>query len=247
MKKNRRQIITLVSLALLSALVIVLQYFATFITILGENPALVLVPITIGAILFGPLAGAYLGFIFGFVVLVSGQAASYYSITIVGTIITVIFKGTLAGLFGGLVFNAIKKKNIFVAIIVACIVVPLTNSVVYRVGLVTFFIEKFKNDASAEGVSAFVYFFLSMSSINFVLELGLNIVLAPAISRICEIISNRLNLGVFDMKNNKIFKKDTLASEGANSTNGTNESLGNYDILFDDNESNKDKNNSENK
>ena len=66
-EKTRR----LTGLALLTAIVAVLQVVATFIKF-GPFPiTLALAPIIIGAALFGPKAGAYLGGVFGFVVLLA--------------------------------------------------------------------------------------------------------------------------------------------------------------------------------
>ena len=58
------------SLAVLTAVVLVLQLTGTTIRIpfLSTSVSLVLIPITLGAILLGPLAGAFLGFVFGAVV-----------------------------------------------------------------------------------------------------------------------------------------------------------------------------------
>ena len=71
--KTRR----LVALALFTAIVVVLQLLGSFIRFGTFSISLVLVPIVIGAVLYGPWAGAFLGAVFGLVVLLSGDAAAY--------------------------------------------------------------------------------------------------------------------------------------------------------------------------
>lgn len=200
MTKNKKQIIKLVSLAMLTAIVIVLQTIGSNIKFGPYSPALVLVPITIGAILFGPKAGTFLGLVFGIVVLFSGDAQLFYAISIPGTIITVLLKGALAGLASGLVFKALKNKNIHIGILLAALVAPVVNSVLFRVGMVVFFYDMLSASASSSNANTFVYLFLGLTGFNFILEFGLNLILAPTISRVCELVSKQLNLGVFDLK-----------------------------------------------
>ena len=60
-------------LAVLVALVVVLQTMSTLIGRLGGTPlSLVLIPIVLGGVMLGPLAGTLLGLIFGIVVAVCG-------------------------------------------------------------------------------------------------------------------------------------------------------------------------------
>lgn len=66
-EKTRR----LVGLSIFTALVIVLQLVATFVKIGSFPVTLTLVPIVVGAALYGPRAGAWLGFVFGAVVLIA--------------------------------------------------------------------------------------------------------------------------------------------------------------------------------
>ena len=66
-EKTRR----LVGLSIFTALVIVLQLVATFVKIGTFPVTLTLVPIVVGAALYGPKAGAWLGFVFGVVVLIA--------------------------------------------------------------------------------------------------------------------------------------------------------------------------------
>ena len=98
MPDTRRKFSTqsLVMCAILTAFVIVLQLMGSFVRFGPFAVTLVLVPIVIGAALCGMWAGAWLGLVFGAVVLITDSAA-FMAVSIIGTIVTVLAKGILAG------------------------------------------------------------------------------------------------------------------------------------------------------
>ena len=65
--KRKQSILYMVELAVLTAIVLVLQFTGVAIRIpfLGTSVSLVLIPIALGAMILGPAAGAWLGFVFG--------------------------------------------------------------------------------------------------------------------------------------------------------------------------------------
>ena len=71
-RSNHTRTARLTTLALLAALVVVLQTVASGIKVGPVPITLTLVPIVIGAILMGPKAGALLGGVFGAVTLIAG-------------------------------------------------------------------------------------------------------------------------------------------------------------------------------
>ena len=177
----------LVGVGLLTAIVIVLQALAVAIRPTGLfNISLVLVPIVVGAALYGYKAGAWLGFVFSVVVLIT-DAAAFMAISVPGTIITVVLKGTLAGLVAGLVYLALEK-NRYIAVILASIVCPIVNTGIFLAGCYVFFLDTIKGWAAAAGyASAGAYIILVMVGVNFLIELGVNIVLNSAIMQIIKI------------------------------------------------------------
>ena len=70
MKKTHEKILHMVELAVLLALVIVLQSIAGLIKIGPFSPSFVLIPIVIGSIVVGPKGGAMLGTAFGIIVII---------------------------------------------------------------------------------------------------------------------------------------------------------------------------------
>lgn len=175
----------LVGVGLLTAIVVVLQALAVAIRPTGLfNISLVLVPIVVGAALYGYKTGAWLGFVFSMVVLFTDTAA-FMAVSVPGTIITVIVKGTVAGLAAGLVYLALEKKNQYLAVISAAIVCPVVNTGLFLVGCVLFFMDTINGWAAAAGfASAGAYMIGALVGVNFLVELAVNIVLSSAIMRI---------------------------------------------------------------
>lgn len=177
----------LVLAAVMTALVVVLQLMGQFIHLGPFSISLVLVPIVIGAAVCGPKIGAWLGFVFGVVVLFT-DAAAFLAISVPGTVVTVLLKGAASGLVAGLVYQLLAKKNEFLAVIVAAIVCPIVNTGIFLLGCVLFFFETIQSWGVAAGFTNVAsYMFLGLVGGNFLVELAANIVLGPVIERILSI------------------------------------------------------------
>ncbi len=178
----------LVGVGLMTAIVIVLQALAVMIRPTGIfNISLVLVPIVVGAALYGYKAGAWLGFVFSMVVLFTDTAA-FMAISIPGTIITVLVKGTAAGLAAGLVYLLLERTNRYLAVVVAAIVCPVVNTGLFLVGCRLFFMDTINGWAAASGyASAGTYMIMALVGVNFLIEMGVNIVLSSVIMQIIRI------------------------------------------------------------
>ena len=134
----------IVGVGLFTAIVVVLQVLAVVIRpMVVFNISLVLIPIVVGAAMYGYKAGAWLGFVFGVVVLLT-DASAFLAVNIPGTIITCILKGALAGLVSGLVYLALEKKNQIAAVFVSAIVCPIVNTGVFLLGCRIFFMDTIK-------------------------------------------------------------------------------------------------------
>ncbi len=176
----------LTGLAILTALVVILQ----FLPIKGPFflITLTLIPIVIGSALYGAFAGAWLGFIFGVTVLLSGDAAAFLTINIPGTIATVLVKGTLAGLAAGLVYKLASKVNRYFGVICAALVAPVVNTGIFLLGCRLFFMDTVNGWAAASGYeNVGAYMILSLVGINFLIELGVDLVCSPVILRLINI------------------------------------------------------------
>ena len=192
---NAKKTMAVVVMGLLTAIVVVLQIFASGIWL---NPTtcitLVLAPIIVGAALYGWKAGAWLGAVFSAIVLISGQAAFFMAMSIPGTIVTVMLKGTLAGIAGGAVYRLIEKKNRVAAVVTAGIVTPLVNTGIYILGCLTFFMDYLQAGVEADGRGLFGYIIFVMVGMNFVIELAINLVLSSAIVLILNLAQKKIKV-----------------------------------------------------
>jgi uncharacterized membrane protein len=186
MEKKKFNTKALVGLGLLTAIVVVLQAMAISIRFGVFAITLTLVPIIVGAALYGWKAGAWLGFVFGVVVLMT-DAGAFLAVNVPGTIVTCILKGTLAGLCAGVVYRLISKKNRIAAVVTAGVVSPVVNTGVFLLGCVLFFMDTIKEWAAGAGFeNAGAYMVTAFVGLNFVIELAVNLVLSSAIVAIIE-------------------------------------------------------------
>ena len=183
----------LVGLSVLTAIIIVLQALAISIRFGIFNITLVLIPIVVGAALYGYKAGAWLGFVFSVVVLFT-DAGAFLAISVPGTIITVILKGTLAGLAAGIVYLALEKVNKYLACVVAAICAPIVNTGIFLIGCRLFFYETIKGWAEGAGfASAGAFMIVGLVGTNFLVEMAINIILSPTILRLVNLGKKSVN------------------------------------------------------
>lgn len=179
---------TVAGLAVFSAVVIVLQLLGSFIRFGVFSVTLVLIPIVVGAALYGREAGAWLGFVFGVTVLLSGDAALFLSWDVFGTLVTVLVKGVLAGYCAAVAYRLLEEKNTLAATVCAAVVCPIVNTGVFAVCSLLFFyddIAVYAADKSFTG-SPLAFVIVGFIGLNFIFELLFNVVLAPVIVRILK-------------------------------------------------------------
>ena len=179
---------TLTGLAILTAIIVVLQIVASVVKFGPFSITLALAPIIIGAALYGPKAGAYLGGVFGLVVWIacvlgwdSGGNVLWTARPLV-TFLLCLVKGALAGLAAGAVFRAVSKRRAMPAAILSGIVCPVVNTGIFLLGLSLCYYETL---VAWAGGTALVYYVITvLVGINFVLELVINMVLSSVIVRV---------------------------------------------------------------
>lgn len=179
----------LTGLAIFTALIIVLQIICTFVRFGPFSITLALAPIIIGAAMYGRKAGAYLGFVFGLVVLITGimgwdggVVMLMLSQNAIGCVLICLVKGMAAGWAAGIIYELLSKKNDLAAVITAGIVCPIVNTGLFIVGMLVFFMSMLTDWASGEAMLYYIIF--GLTGINFVIELAVNMVLASGITRI---------------------------------------------------------------
>ena len=191
--KNKK-IERMVGISLLLAVMIVLQFLASVFPIkIGPFPiSLVLIPIVLGAATYGVAAGGILGGAFGvmtYIFCVNGMdigGQMVFQASPVLCFLVVMAKGILCGLASGFVYRMLHKTNGYVAMLCAAIICPVVNTGVFLIGMSLFFMDVLR--AWAGGTDVVSYILSGLILINFLPELGINIVFSPAGQRILRAI-----------------------------------------------------------
>lgn len=185
-EKTRR----LTGLALMTAIIVVLQVVASFVKFGPFSITLALAPIIIGAALYGASAGAWLGGVFGvvvFIACVAGWDAGgniLFTANPLLTCILCIAKGALAGLVSGAVYRALSDRSPMAASLTAGVVCPVVNTGIFVAALILLFPDTLTAWATAEGKDIVTYIILVLTGVNFLLELAINLVLSTVIARV---------------------------------------------------------------
>ena len=186
-KKQKFDTGKVVGIGLLTAIVIVLQMISLGMRFGMFSITFVLIPIVVGAALYGWKAGAWLGFVFGVVVVLT-DAGAFLAINVIGTIIVCVLKGALAGTAAGLMYKLFAKKNEIVAVIAAAVITPLVNTGIFLLGCAVFFMDTISLWAEGAGFdNVGTYMIIGLVGINFVIEFAINLVLNPVIVRLIHI------------------------------------------------------------
>lgn len=114
------KVLYLVQLALLLAVLIVMSVTPLgYLKTAGLEISFLMIPVTLGAILLGPAAGAFLGLVFGLTSFLtclgllnpSAFGAALLAIHPVGTAVVCILPRIIAGLVSGLIFRAMYRPS----------------------------------------------------------------------------------------------------------------------------------------
>jgi len=198
----------MVELALLVALVFVLQMLGSFIKIGPLPMSFVLVPIVIGAFLLGWREGAFLGLVFGVISMIMGiigvDAFSFmlWQANPFWFVVVCLVKATAAGLGAGLIYKGFNKvlgeKYIIVSTVIASISAPIINTGIFVAGMLLFFFDTMEGlPALFPGVfgqfgGAIEVVFLGLAGLNFIGEFIVNLVVSPAIVRIIAAVGKKI-------------------------------------------------------
>ena len=139
---QKEKTLELVQLSMLAALVVVLQLLSALIPPIAGmvSITLTLIPVVIGAILFGKKGGAILGFIFGLIVLINCIAGLdpggniLWTVNPILTALLCIIKGVAAGFVPAAVYSAVMKdekigdKAKTPLTLVAAVLAPVVNT-----------------------------------------------------------------------------------------------------------------------
>ncbi len=182
----------LATLAMLIAVIVILQLIGSGIHIGPFSLSFVLIPVVVGAALYGPISGAILGGAFGVIVVtccITGMdpgGAMVWAANPLLCILVVMTKGIVAGLAAGFIYRLMQKKNAYLAMLCAAIVCPIVNTGVFLLGMFTLFPGVLQQWAT--GGNVLLYVLSGIVLVNFVPELIINIVVSPASQRIIHTV-----------------------------------------------------------
>lgn len=184
----------LVGMAIFTAIVVVLQVIATALGRMGLTPpSLVLIPIVIGSAVYGLKTGAWLGLVFGIVVLLAGVmgvdlfTAGMWNYNPLATAAICIVKGVAAGFVAGAVYKGLSKVNGILGAVAAAIICPIVNTGLFLLGSTVFFKSYLMETYAVEAAGFIGFLFLGLVGVNFLIEMAINLVLSPMIVRILKV------------------------------------------------------------
>ena len=194
MKKKSVSARRVTGIAVLLALVIVLQVLGGYFKVGATSLSFVLVPIVLGGILYGAWIGAFLGFAFGFVTWMYGVTgadpftAILFEAQPFATTLLCLGKGIAAGLVSGLVYQFTAKKNKQVGVFAAAATAPIVNTGLFIFGSLVMLKETLMANFVAEGSTIVYFLFIGCAGINFLVELAINLIFAPTLYRLIGVL-----------------------------------------------------------
>ena len=197
-KKNLFTSKNIATLAILSALIIVIQLISGFLKIGPVNFSFVLIPIVVGAMSIGPLGGAFLGVVFGLICFIMGivgmDPLTYLLISNhpIITFLTCVVKGSAAGFVSGIIYKSLFNKKENLGVMLASISAPIINTGLFILGalIMSDTINLFMSTNQISG--NVIYFLVIMcAGVNFLVEFALNALFSPSIYRVMKYVNKR--------------------------------------------------------
>lgn len=155
MSTSRKSIVSMVQLALLSAVIVILAFTPLGLINLGIiNATIIHIPVIIGAILLGPKAGAFLGGVFGLVSMIKNTMypnlssfvfTPFYSVGDtqgnLWSVVVSMVPRILIGVVAYYVYAGLMKlsKNQVLSCIVSGLLASMTNTILVMSGIYLFF------------------------------------------------------------------------------------------------------------
>ena len=193
--KNRTNVRWLTQLALLVAILLVLNYTPLGYLQIGPlSASLLTVPVAIGAMTMNPMAGAILGGVFGatsFIQAVEGKSAmgaALFQVSPAGTFVVCFVARVLMGLCTALIFNALRKampKNEKLACFLGGLSAPVLNTVFFMGFLVLIFYncDYVQNLVSVKGAANPFMFVVLLVGVQGVAEFLVSGILGGIVAR----------------------------------------------------------------
>lgn len=196
----------MVQLALFAAIILLMTFTPLgYIRTPGLEITLLVIPVTVGAVILGPGAGAILGGVFGLTSFIqcfgmSPFGTALLSISFVGTLVLCLVPRILMGWLAGLVYKGMKKvdkPNVF-SHAAANLAGPLLNTLFFMTALIAIFFntEYIQDFVTATGATNAFHFVILFVGLNGLLEALICFVVGTSVSKAIEIFVKKSGLQV---------------------------------------------------
>lgn len=203
---TNKRTLKMVQLALFTAIILLMAFTPLgYIRTPGLEITLIVVPVSVGAIILGPTAGAILGGVFGLTSFIqcfgmSPFGATLLSISLVGTFIVCMIPRILMGWLTGLIFKAMKKwdKTRLISHAVANLAGPLLNTLFFMTTLILLFYntEYIQGIATALGATNVFEFVILFVTVNGLIEALISFVVGTTVSKAIDIFTKKSGMQV---------------------------------------------------
>lgn len=175
MSTKQQKIKKLTVLSVLAALTAIVSFLP--LKTLGLEITFSMIPVAVGAILYGPSGGAVLGGVFGLVSFLQCLGYSPFGAALLGinpllTFIVCLPTRILAGFLAGVIYNALRKavKSDIPALLSASLAAPLFNTLFFMTALVLCFyntelVQGFVAQLGASNPFIFVILFVGINGL----------------------------------------------------------------------------------
>lgn len=195
MNKKKVNTKNMVQLAILMAIIFLMAFTPLgYLKIFLLDITLLVIPVAVGAVLLGPVAGAVLGLTFGFTSFIlsfsSPLGAMMLDISPVFRVITCIVPRVLCGLLTGVVYKVAKKsKASKFATPIANLACPLFNTVFFMSALMIFYYNTpaIQSIAASAGVFNPILLIFVMVGINALIEAFACFIIGTAVTRALQV------------------------------------------------------------
>lgn len=190
----------LTQLALLTAIIILMAFTPIgYIKTFGVEITLLVIPVTVGAIVAGPAAGAFLGGVFGITSFIqcfgmSAFGAALLAINPIATLFMCLVPRILMGWIAGLIFVGLRKGGFKeIAYPVASLSGALLNTIFFMITLLVFFYRSdfIQGLAGTFGSKNIFQFVIALVGINGLVEAITCFLIGTAIARALDAFVKR--------------------------------------------------------
>lgn len=182
----------MVQLALFIAIIVLMAFTPIgYIKTLGFEITLIVIPVTVGAIVLGPVSGAILGGVFGITSFIQCFGMSQFGVILlginpIGTFIVCIIPRILMGWLTGLIFMGMRKKSKTISYAVASLVGPILNTIFFvSTLLLIFYNTEFMQ--GLKGTKNLFAFIVAFVGLNGLIEAVICFIIGTAISKAIDL------------------------------------------------------------